>query len=94
MQTYLALVRHTADAKRNPQWHKDMQDIVGEVDGEVLETYNGSINAYDGVIIFKLPDGQSSEQVRLLLERDGTHKLEISEVFDHDEYKEFVGELT
>ena len=93
MQTYLALVKHVTDAKRNAQWHEQMQDIVGEIDGEVLETYHGSINAYDGVIIFELPDDRSSEQARLLLERDGTHKFEISEVFGHDEYKEFVEEL-
>ena len=45
------------------------------------------------MIIFELPDGRSSEQARLLLERDGTHEVEIFEVFGHDEYKEFVEEL-
>ena len=97
MQTYLALAKHTTEAKQEiesmPQWHENIRDIVGQVDGEVLDTYHGSIEDYDAVIVFKLPDGRSSEQARLLLERDGTHEVEISEVFGHDEYREFVEEL-
>jgi uncharacterized protein with GYD domain len=97
MQTYLALAKHTVEAKQEikemPEWHENMSDVISQVDGEVLETYHGSIEDYDAVIVFELPDGKSSEQARLLLERDGTHEFEISEVFGHDEYREFVEAL-
>lgn len=97
MQTYVALARHTAEARRDiedvPEWHEHMREVVASMDGRVREAYHGSVGGYDAVVVLDLPDDRSGERVRLLLERDGTHEVEVAEAFEHDEYEELVREL-
>lgn len=97
MATYLSLHKHTTKAKRNiedaPEWLEEGRELVEQMGGNVHGIYYGNIGEYDAVTITECPDGTTVEQIRLAFESDGTHEVEVHEVFDPEEYMEMIEQL-
>lgn len=95
---FLILFEHTVKGKEQiegvPQAVQEAQPLLEELGAEQQDLYFGSIGEYDGFGIATFPSRETAETFRLTLERDGTHELEVYEIWEAEEYFELIGRST
>ena len=95
MPTYVNLFKHTPHGKENIETIPTdvfpvAKELTEELGGELVDLYYGNMGEYDGFSVAEFPDGESMEQWRLAFEQEGTHHVEVYEVFEAEEYFDMI----